>query len=173
MGVAGYYWSASPSKHRPEESYCLVFTASEFIIRSKVRSNGHSIRPVTKVIPQDSENDIVSVEILPAGSPEDDITPYALAQTKPSFMGRSLDDFSEWLLQQTGEESIAAEARIIIEFIVEKDGALSHVKILQSNAPDWVGKVINAVALSPKWEPGKNSRNQPVRTRCVIAAVNH
>ena len=92
-----------------------------------------------------------------------------LVQTKPSFMGGDLDSFSGWIMQQACGESSAQEARIILDFVVEKDGTISNVKILKSNAPELVGKVIKAVTSSPKFEPGRNSSNKPVRTRCTIA----
>jgi TonB family protein len=54
------------------------------------------------------------------------------------------------------------DGKIIISFIVEKDGSLSSIKALNSIGSGCEDEAIRVTKLMPKWNPGKQSGN-PVR----------
>jgi TonB family protein len=51
---------------------------------------------------------------------------------------------------------------VFIEFVVEKDGSISNVKVLKSVDPDLDAESVRVVKLMPKWNPGKQM-GKPVR----------
>jgi len=61
-----------------------------------------------------------------------------------------------------------SQGKNFIEFVIEPDGSVSNVKILQS-----VDKYIDAMSTEviskmPKWKPGKNEAGTPIRTFMVL-----
>lgn len=64
-------------------------------------------------------------------------------------------------------EKSGLKGKIIIEFIVEKDGLLTNMKITQDVGYGSGEAVLNVFQKSPKWIPGKKD-NQIVRTLFVF-----
>lgn len=56
------------------------------------------------------------------------------------------------------------EGRVVVSFIIEKDGRVSDSKILVSVADDIDKEAIRVVNLSPQWTPGMVD-GRPVRTQ--------
>ncbi len=57
-----------------------------------------------------------------------------------------------------------ASPRVLVSFVVEKDGSISDVSVVRPSSPSMDREVVNLVRLMPKWKPGKLNAN-PVRTR--------
>ena len=57
--------------------------------------------------------------------------------------------------------------RVFVEFVVEEDGTITNVRILQGLHPDLDEEAIRIVNMFPKWKPGKIS-GKPVRCRYQI-----
>lgn len=55
------------------------------------------------------------------------------------------------------------QGRVVVEFIVEKDGSLSDVKVKRSVDPSLDREALRVVKSMPRWNPGKKD-GQPVRT---------
>ncbi len=104
---------------------------------------------------------------------EDD-QPFLIAETMPSFQGGGLDKFHKWVQTNVRYPKIAAEngisGRVTMTFVVEKDGTLSNIQILQSPDSSLAEEAIRVLNMSPKWVPGKQ-RNQPVRVRFTLPVV--
>ena len=49
------------------------------------------------------------------------------------------------------------EGNVIVEFIVEKDGAISNVRVIQSISSELDEEVIRVVKMMPTWKPGKQN----------------
>lgn len=54
-------------------------------------------------------------------------------------------------------------ARVVLSFVVEKDGSLSHFRSMQCVDPSLEREIIREMRLMPVWKPG-TLRGQPVRT---------
>ena len=54
------------------------------------------------------------------------------------------------------------QGQIFVEFVVEKDGTISHVKILAGVDPELDQEAMRVVKLMPKWKPGEQL-GKPVR----------
>jgi TonB family protein len=59
-------------------------------------------------------------------------------------------------------KSKGIEGKVFVEFIIEEDGTISNVGILQGLHPDLDEEAIRVINMFPKWKPGKKS-GKPVR----------
>ena len=50
--------------------------------------------------------------------------------------------------------TIDVQGKVFIQFIVEKDGSVSHVKVTKSLYDDLDKEALRVVSNSPKWNPG-------------------
>lgn len=60
-------------------------------------------------------------------------------------------------------------SRVSLEFIIEKDGSLSNIKVLKCTEPGYgfEDESIRVLGIMPNWKPGKQN-GYPVRTRFII-----
>ena len=56
------------------------------------------------------------------------------------------------------------QGKVRIEFVVEKDGSLSNIRVIESLTPETDAEAIRLMQNCPKWKPGKAQGN-PVRVR--------
>jgi len=47
------------------------------------------------------------------------------------------------------------EGRVIVQFVVERDGSISDIHAMRSVSPELDAEAIRVVSLMPKWKPGK------------------
>ncbi len=59
------------------------------------------------------------------------------------------------------------EGKVFVQFVVEKDGALSDVQVIKGIGEGCDEEAARVIAQSPKWNPGKQ-RGKPVRVRMVM-----
>ena len=64
--------------------------------------------------------------------------------------------------QEALDEGI--QGTVYVSFIVEKDGSISHIKVLRDIGGGCGEEAMRVVALMPKWEPG-TQRGKPVRVQ--------
>ena len=64
-------------------------------------------------------------------------------------------------------QKAGVQGRVIVQFIVEKDGTISNPKIVRGVNPDLDGEAIRVVSIMPTWEPGRQ-KGQPVRVKYTI-----
>lgn len=55
------------------------------------------------------------------------------------------------------------QGKVFVQFVVEKDGSLSNIKIMRSIGYGFAEEVVRVLKLSPKWNPAKKN-GAPVRT---------
>lgn len=105
----------------------------------------------------------------PAASEDD--TPFLVADEMPLFQGKDLNTFRTWVQSQIRYPAEALkrgiEGRVVLSFIVERDGSVSTIELLQS--PDRIlsEEARRAVAASPKWSPGRQ-KGHLVRVRYTL-----
>lgn len=92
-------------------------------------------------------------------------------ETMPSFMGGDLNKFRNWVNSKVKYPQLAQEnnisGRVLLMFVVEKDGSLTNIQVLQSPDSSLSEEAIRVLKTSPKWEPGKQ-RNQCVRVKYTL-----
>lgn len=101
---------------------------------------------------------------------EDD-QPFLVAETMPSFQGGDLNTFRGWVQSNVKFPQIALEngiqGRVVLSFVIEKDGRLTNIQVLQTPDRSLSEEAIRVLNKSPKWSPGKQ-RNQPVRVKYTL-----
>ena len=55
------------------------------------------------------------------------------------------------------------QGKVILTFVIEKDGSISNIKVKKSVAPILDDEVIRIIKLVPKFNPGKDQDGVPVR----------
>ncbi len=82
---------------------------------------------------------------------------YAVKEALPSFKGGE-SGFSQYLSQNirypSGAKERNAQGRVILGFVVEKDGSIKDIKILKNVDPEIDAEAVRVISQSPKWNPG-------------------
>ncbi len=65
-------------------------------------------------------------------------------------------------------ESLNENGRVVIEFIVEKTGVLTNMRIMKSLSPDCDKEVIRLFESMPRWIPGMNNERK-IRIKLVCS----
>ena len=93
------------------------------------------------------------------------------ADKMPSFQGGGLQDFRRWVMTQVRfpKEMLDknVRGRVVAAFIVDTDGNVSNVDILQTPDKAFSNEVIRVLMNSPKWEAGV-SEGKPVKVKYTI-----
>ena len=100
--------------------------------------------------------------------------PFIKVEKMPTFKGGDLNTFRNWVQGKLRYPQIAQEngisGRVIMSFVIERDGTLTNIEILQSPDRSLAEEATRVVKSSPKWEPGMQ-RNQPVRVKYTLPVV--
>jgi protein TonB len=77
-------------------------------------------------------------------------------------------DVRAWLAKNMQYPPIAAEngisGRVVVGFVVERDGSISHVQVLRGVDPSLDKEAVRVVKSMPKWNPGMQN-GSPVRVK--------
>ena len=104
---------------------------------------------------------------------KDTINVYDCVEQMPSFPGGSqkLKEFIEENLRYPKElEETCVQGRVIVRFIVERNGKLSNVKVVKSVHPVLDKEALRIVKLMPRWIPGRQN-GITVRVKCYIPII--
>ena len=101
---------------------------------------------------------------------EDDV-PYVKVEQMPSFQGGDLMTFRHWVTKQIQYPEIAKKhnitGRVLLTFVIERDGSLTNIRVLQSPDSSLSDEVIRVLKSSPKWTPGMQ-RGEVVRVKYTM-----
>ena len=67
-------------------------------------------------------------------------------------------------------EEVCVQGRVVVSFVVEKDGSISDAKVVRSVYPSLDEEALRVVNGMPKWRPGKHN-GQSVRTKYTIPVI--
>ncbi len=123
-----------------------------------------------------SEDKVVEIyaPVLQAEEEETEDEIFVIVEDMPRFRGGDINKFREWVQKRVRYPELAAEngiqGRVFISFVVEPNGNVSNVTVTRSVDPLLDDAAKEAVASSPKWEPGMQ-RGRPVRVRYSIPII--
>jgi protein TonB len=86
--------------------------------------------------------------------------PFVVVEQMPSFPGgdSELRKFlSENLTYPLSAQENGIQGRVIIRFVVGKDGSISDIVVLRGIDPDCDNEAVSVMKKSPKWMPGKQN----------------
>ena len=117
------------------------------------------------------ENTEVIQQVAVVEETIEDDQPFLIAETMPSFQGGGLEAFRAWVQSNVKFPQIALEngiqGRVVLSFVIEKDGRLTNIQVLQTPDRSLSEEAIRVLNKSPKWSPGKQ-RNQVVRVKYTL-----
>ena len=136
----------------------------------QVVTNATKITTEVDFVDFDEETEVIQqVEVQEEEIVEDQ--PFLVAETMPSFQGGDLNTFRNWVQQNVKFPTIALEngiqGRVVLSFVIEKDGRLTNIQVLQTPDRSLSEEAIRVLNKSPKWSPGKQ-RNQVVRVKYTL-----
>jgi len=113
---------------------------------------------------QDEEIQILDFEVEEEEEEETEI--FFIVEDMPSFKGKGLNGFRNWVMENLEYPGIAAEngisGTVYVQFVVEPSGEVNKVTIMRGVDPALNNEAIRVVKTSPKWVAGKQ-RGKPVR----------
>ena len=93
---------------------------------------------------------------------------FQVVEDMPQFPGGSVQ---KWIAKNVKYPMIAQEnniqGKVFVQFVIEKDGSVSDVKVARSVDPSLDKEAIRVVKAMPKWKPGKQ-RGKPVRVSYTV-----
>ena len=104
---------------------------------------------------------------------KDTINVYDCVEQMPFFPGgtQKLKEFIEENLRYPKElEETCVQGRVIVRFVVERNGKLSNVKVVKSVHPVLDKEALRIVKLMPRWIPGRQN-GITVRVKCYIPII--
>ena len=97
--------------------------------------------------------------------------PFIKVEKMPTFRGGDLNQFRNWVQGKLRYPQIAQEngisGRVIMSFVIERDGTLTNIEILQSPDRSLSDEAVRVLQNSPKWEPGRQ-RDVPCRVKYIL-----
>ncbi len=114
------------------------------------------------------EGDVIVELRKPVEEAVEDDTPFLKVEQMPQFQGGDINTFRAWVQGRLRYPDIASEngisGRVTLAFVIEKDGSLTNIAVLQSPDRSLSEEAMRVLKTSPKWTPGKQ-RNMPARVR--------
>lgn len=135
------------AKQQTTKSQPAVKGESKKVVADTPASTGISVR----------QNNIVEHETT---SENYDDKVFDVVEQFPSFPGGN-GKLSEFLSQNVRYPVVAAEngieGRVIVRFIVERDGSVSNVEVAKGAEASLDKEAVRVVKMMPKWNPGKQN----------------
>jgi TonB family protein len=73
----------------------------------------------------------------------------------PGGMGEAMKFLAKNMKYPVSAQQAKIEGRVIVQFVVERDGSVSDVKVMRGVSPELDAEAIRVVSMMPKWIPGK------------------
>ena len=103
---------------------------------------------------------------------KDSIYEYIDVEVKPDFKGGT-EGFYKFIAKNfKAPEQEGLNGKIIAAFIIEKDGSINDIKVLQDVGFGSADEITKVLLISPKWVPAKIN-DIPVRVRFQLPITIH
>ena len=106
------------------------------------------------------------------GTPDNPI--FEVVEHMPEFTGGGMPALMEYLSKNIKYPEAAMkkgiQGRGIVQFVVEKDGSITNVKILRGVDPELDKEAVRVVSAMPKWRPG-TQRGEAVHVRFTVPVM--
>lgn len=136
-----------------------LFGAKEPVPNSKLKEE--IMEPLSEMPVTEGENPITLIPDKEEGAEtDDDNKPFITVEKMPSFPGgeKEMARFIGNNLQyprKAQEEGI--QGRVLVRFVVSKDGQISDINIIRGIDPECDKEVVRIIKAMPRWTPGYNN----------------
>lgn len=124
--------------------------------------------------PQDKKKVAQDDKKKAEASKDDNYLPvFEVAEDAPQYPGGAtalMKFISENVRYPEAAHKAGTQGRVIVEFIVEKDGTLSNIKVVKSVSPELDGEAIRVMSTMSAWVPGKQ-KGEPVRVKFTVPVM--
>jgi periplasmic protein TonB len=161
-----------PPKENVVKVKIPVYVAPQVVDSSELKNSKELMtnEDLGKIVKNDSitDGDAIKVVDTDKGIITDDnkIEEIVNVSEKPYFGIEGDNEFRKWVSQNVvypqGALAAFVQGRVFVQFVIEKDGSISNVKVLRSVDPELDKEAIRVIEASPKWTPGKQ-QGRPVR----------
>jgi len=96
--------------------------------------------------------------------------PFNVVEDMPAFPGgmEAMIQFISSNIQYPADaKKQKVDGRVLVNFVVEKDGSITEVKVVKPTFPSLDAEAIRVVKAMPKWKPGYQ-RGQAVRVQFTM-----
>ena len=117
----------------------------------------------------DTKKDVKVVAPAPQAVTSDDQT-FSVVEQMPEYPGgmrAGLEFMARNLRYPTKAREAGKQGRVIVQFVVRKDGSLSDFKVLRPVDPWLDAEAIRVISTMPKWKPGMQDR-KPVSVKFTL-----
>lgn len=115
----------------------------------------------------------LSAALPPAPVASEQPLNFRIVQQMPEFPGGG-SAFIQWLTRQLRYPPLAQsqriQGRVVVSFIVNKDGSIVDVKLEKSVNALLDREALRVIRMMPRWKPGVHN-NQPCRTMVAVPVV--
>jgi protein TonB len=135
---------------------------------SNVDSKGLSDKPVVNAVPG-VQGGTGEATVGPPASTGEDKTIYEGVDVMPEPVGGNAA-WAKFLQKNLRYPDTEVQGRVIISFIIEKDGHLTDLKVLKGVVTELDREAMRVLKLAPAWKPGLQN-GKPVRVKYTIPIV--
>lgn len=150
-------------------------------VEQKEATQINKVDEVTEIAPeqleqssvQEEETEEQQEEQAPINLNGDDEEALKIVEELPEYPG-GMVEFMKWLTKtlKYPDEALRrhTEGKVMVSFIVNKDGSLNDIKVVKSAGKLLDDEAMRVMHLMPKWQPGKD-KGKPCRTMVAIPIV--
>lgn len=88
----------------------------------------------------------------------------------PGGMAEAMKFLGRNMKYPTAAQQAKIEGRVIVQFVVEKDGTVSNIETVRSVSPELDAEAMRVVSMMPKWIPGKQ-RGKAVAVKYTMPII--
>jgi TonB family protein len=118
----------------------------------KIASKGLITASIRKQQRNDQNIEISIQE--PRDTTRSDETVYVIVEQMPQFLSGTTDMYN-YIRENLKNPNPELHGRVIVQFVVDKDGSVKNIKILRGVCPELDNAAIRLLQNMPKWTPGK------------------
>ena len=97
------------------------------------------------------------IEVEETEEPQEKVI-FQVVEEMPEFpggMGEAMKFLAKNIKYPVSAQQAKIEGRVIVQFVVERDGSISDIHTVRSVSPELDAEAVRVVSLMPKWSPGK------------------
>ncbi|MDR2918973.1 MAG: energy transducer TonB [Tannerella sp.] len=168
----------NPKKDNPEEILCYEVPAEyEDTVQIQSTNSSEIVHNTSAETPYDSNELIVSCYDVLIGDPEPEVICYEPApdfyvavEWMPEFPGGDkalMSYIQEKMVYPKDALKDSIQGRVVVSFIIEKDGSLSSIEVVRGITASLDKEAIRIIRSMPKWKPGEQ-RDKVVRVEYTL-----
>ena len=131
----------------------------------------------TTIATSEETNQAVEIKYVPVAVEEEEPeeqTIFEVVEQMPEFPNGGMAGLMQYLSKNIKYPTIAQEngtqGRVIVQFVVNKDGSIVDAKVVRSVDPYLDKEALRVINTMPKWKPGMQ-RGKPVRVKFTVPVM--